>query len=266
MTQDSAPPRLTTRREHGVGWLVLSNPSRLNAITYEMWEAMADAFADFNRDPTVRVVVLTGDGDKAFASGADISQFEEKRSSETAIAAYNRVVDAATQALIDCPKPTVARIRGVCVGGGLALSLNCDLRLCSDDAVFRMPAARLGLGYAFDGILRMVEIIGAANACDLFFSARKFGAAEAHHMGLVNHVYAAGEFDRAFAAYCEVVAENAPLTVAASKRAIREATKDSEHRDLLAVAAMTARCFASRDYIEGRRAFLEKRRPNFSGE
>jgi enoyl-CoA hydratase len=256
---------LLTRKQNGQGWLIFSNVAKHNAVTFEMWSAMPEAIAGFTADPEVRLIVLTGDGDRAFVSGADISQFEERRGSGEAGVEYNRALDAANQALLECPKPTLAKIRGICVGGGVGLALNCDLRFCADDALFRMPAARLGLGYAFAGIKRMVEIIGPANACDLFFSARKFDATDALRMGFVNRVFPADEFDKAFAEYCAMIAENAPLTIAAAKRAIRDSGKDAAERDLPEVQTMVDACFASEDYIEGRRAFMEKRTPRFQG-
>jgi enoyl-CoA hydratase len=261
----SASAQLLVRKEGAVGWLILSNLAKHNAITLDMWSAFPEALTRFAQDPEVRLVVLAGDGERAFASGADISQFAQQRSSGEALARYNSTLKAATHALLDFGKPTVAKIRGICVGGGMALALDCDLRFCADDALFRMPAARLGLGYEFAGIRRMVEVIGAANACDLFFSARKFGATEALRMGFVSRVFSSAEFDRGFAEYCATVAENAPLTIAAAKAAIREIARDPGERDLARVEALYQACFASEDYVEGRSAFLEKRPAQFRG-
>jgi enoyl-CoA hydratase len=257
--------QLIARKEGAIGWLIISNTAKLNAISFDMWTAMPKALAAFAADSEIRMVVLTGEGDKAFASGADISQFDQHRSSGDALAQYNRTLVEATNALLDFPKPTLAKVRGICIGGGLALSLNCDLRFCADDAVFRMPAARLGLGYEYAGIKRMVEVIGAANASDLFFSARKFGAEEAVRMGLVTRVSRAADFDTEFAQYCALIAENAPLTMAAAKLAIRESGKDAASRDMAQVESMYRACFSSEDYAEGRRAFMEKRTPRFRG-
>lgn len=264
-TNDSAAPGLRARKEGAIGWLTLCNPPRLNAITFEMWQAMPGALEDFVADPDVRMIVITGDGDRAFSAGADISQFESRRSSGDALAAYNQAIKTATHALLDCPKPTIAKVRGVCVGGGLALALDCDLRFCSDDALFRMPAARLGLGYEFAGIERMVQMLGFANTYDVFFSARKIDGAQAAALGLVTRMFPKAEFDRGFADYCALVAENAPLTMAAAKFAIRQIAKDPAGRDMEKVEAMYRACFASEDYAEGRRAFLEKRTPKFQG-
>lgn len=258
-------PELITKREGGVGWIVFSNPARFNAMTYDMWKALPQALTAFADDPQVRVIVLSGDGDKAFVSGADISQFEEQRANEQARAEYNRTVEAAYVAPILCAKPVVAKIRGICMGGGLGLAAACDLRFASDDAVFRMPAARLGLGYSFTGMRRFVQVLGAANTADIFFSARKFDARDALAMGLVSRVVPAAELDREVGAYCALIAENAPLSLIAAKAAIREVLTDPATRDLAALQKLIDACFASEDYREGRTAFMEKRKAEFKG-
>ena len=168
-------------------------------------------------------------------------------------------------AVLDCVEPTVARIRGVSMGGGLGLALNCDIRICSDDAKFRMPAARLGLGYSFSGLQRFAEVLGPANTADLFFSARIFGAADALSMGLVKQVLPVADFSGFVDGYVDMIAENAPLTVAAAKRALLELRKDPGVRDPARVGRMVDACFASGDYDEGRKAFAEKRTPKFQG-
>jgi len=257
---------LISRREGGVGWIVFSNPARFNAVTYDMWKALPGALAALDDDPAVRVIVLDGDGDKAFVSGADVSQFDEARADEAARTEYNRNVEAAYAAPTLCAKPTIAKIRGICMGGGLGLAAACDVRFAADDAVFRMPAARLGLGYTFAGMQRFVHVLGPANAADIFFSARKFDARDALAMGLVSKVFPAAEFDREVAAYLAMVAENAPLTLVAAKAAIREALKDPAARDLGALQKRIDACFASADYAEGRAAFKEKRTPDFRGQ
>ena len=197
---------LLKRREGAVGWIIFSNPARYNAMTFDMWRALPEALAAFDADPAVRVVVLAGDGDKAFVSGADISQFEQTRASEDARTEYNRVVEAAYLAPVLAAKPVVAKIRGICMGGGLGLAAACDVRVAADDAVFRMPAARLGLGYSFGGMRRFVQVLGAANTADIFFSARKFDAKDALRMGFVGRVVAAAELDREVGTYCALMA------------------------------------------------------------
>ena len=257
---------LITRKENAVGWVIFSNPTKLNAVSHDMWTALPGAIAALDADPEVRLIVITGDGDRAFISGADISQFEKARGSAEAQALYNRAVVEAYEAPVLCSKPVVARIRGICMGGGLGLAAACDVRIAADDAVFRMPAGRLGLGYNYTGVKRFVQILGAANTADIFFSARKFNAADALAMGFLNRVVPVAELDREFTAYCEMVAENAPLTLAAVKFSIRQTGLDPAARDLEQNARMIERCFDSDDYREGRRAFMEKRKPSFQGK
>jgi enoyl-CoA hydratase/carnithine racemase len=257
---------LQTFKQGHVGHVVFSNPSKFNAVNYQMWCDLPVAMAQFAQDPGVRLIVLSGAGEKAFVSGADISQFDTQRTGGDAANTYNQASEAGYAAVLDCPKPTLAKIRGVCMGGGLGLALNCDVRICADDVRFRMPAGRLGLGYAFDGVKRFTEVVGVANTADLFYSARIFGAADALHMGLVKQVTTVGELDAVVDAYAANVCENAPLTLAAAKRALMELRKNPEERDLARVKAMVEACFMSEDYKEGRKAFAEKRPPQFKAQ
>jgi enoyl-CoA hydratase len=259
-----AMPELITRRDRGIGWIIFSNPAKYNALTVDMWRALPEALDAFERDPEVHVIVLSGDGDKAFVSGADISQFEQARGSKDGQAEYDRLVQAAYEAPTRCAKPVIAKIRGICIGGGLGLAAACDIRIAAEDAVFRMPAARMGLGYNYTGVKRFVDVMGPGNTSDIFFSARKFDAADALRMGLVSRVIPVAEFDREVLAYAELVAENAPLTMSAAKRAIAEALKETDG-GLAAVQAMVDACFASNDFREGRTAFMAKRKPVFKG-
>jgi len=256
---------LITRHEGAIGTIVFSNPERMNAVTYDMWGALPGAIASFDMDPAIRVIVITGDGDKAFISGADISQFEKLRGTAEAQAEYGRAVELAYKAPQECSTPVIARINGICIGGGLGLAAACDVRIASSNAVFRMPAARLGLGYSAAGVRRFMNVIGAANTADIFLSARKFDAAEALRMGFASQVFPAADFAREADAYIRMVSENAPLTLAAAKFAIGQWLKDPEERDLEAATRMVERCFASEDHKEGRKAFMEKRTPAFKG-
>jgi len=257
---------LITRKENAVGWVIFSNPSKFNAVSQDMWMALPKAIAGFDADPEVRLIVITGDGEKAFISGADISQFEKARGSAEAQEIYNRAVVDAYEAPVRCSKPVLAKIRGICMGGGLGLAAACDVRIAAADAVFRMPAGRLGLGYNYTGINRFVQILGAANTADIFFSARKFDAADALGMGFVNRVVPVADLDREFAAYAGMLAENAPLTLAAAKFAIRQTGTDPAAREMEKLTRMIETCFNSEDYREGQRAFMEKRKPHFQGK
>lgn len=267
MTQLDPMPadKMLARKEGAVGHLIFNNPERRNAVSLEMWQAAAAILEDFAADDAVRVVVLSGAGGKAFVSGADISKFEDERAGEEAIARYNAAVERANATVYDFPKPTIAMIQGYCIGGGLGLALCCDLRICSEDSRFAVPAARLGLGYAFPGLKRMVDVVGPSFAKEIFYTARQFDAREAAAMGLVNRVLPAQELAGFVEDYADTIAANAPLTIAAVKFTVNEAVKDADKRDLDRCAAMVKRCFDSQDYVEGRRAFMEKRRPVFSG-
>ncbi len=248
-----------------VGYIIFDNQKKFNAVNFDMWLAIPKAIAEFNADPDIRVVVLEGAGEKAFVSGADISQFGDKRSGDGA-AEYNKATEAGYMSILACTKPVVAKIRGICMGGGLGIILNCDIRICADDAKFRMPAGRLGLGYAFGGLKRFSEVIGPANTADLFFSARIFGGADALSMGLVKEVVPVAEFDKVVDDYVTMISQNAPLTLAAAKSALMEMRKPQVEQDPSRIQKMVEACFASEDYNEGRKAFAEKRIPDFKGK
>jgi enoyl-CoA hydratase len=257
--------KILSRKEGGVGILTFNNPERHNAVSLEMWEAATDILADFAADNEVRVVVLTGAGGKAFVSGADISKFESERSSKSAIELYNAMVDKANTAVYEFPKPTIAMIRGYCIGGGVGLALCCDLRICSDNSKFGVPAAKLGLGYGFTGIKKLVDVVGPSFAKEIFFTARQFTAAEALQMGLVNRVLSGEELEKYVKEYADTISGNAPLTVNAVKYIVGQVVKDESKRDMKKCAERVAECFDSNDYIEGRKAFMEKRKPAFTG-
>jgi enoyl-CoA hydratase/carnithine racemase len=257
--------RIVTRKEEGIGWVIFNNPARHNAMSMEMFAALAQVMNDYATDADVRVVVLKGAGDKAFVAGADISQFKEKRTSAEAVRAYNAVGEAANVALQNCPKPTVAMIRGYCIGGGTALAVGCDIRIAAEDARFAVPAARLGLGYRYGGLKRLVDVVGPAFASEIFFTARQFTAQEALQMNLVNRVVPVAELESYTLDYAQRIVNNAPLTIAAAKRCIMEALQDPAERNLQFCQEMVDACFTSEDYREGQAAFMEKRNPVFKG-
>lgn len=253
------------RDQDGVAWLVLRNPERLNAVRLEMWQAIPEAAAALDADPSVRVIVMRGYGDQAFASGADISEFETQRKDAASAAAYERTTALAFDALSHIEKPLVAMLQGVCIGGGLALATSADLRVAADDTRLALPAARLGLGYHFRGVERLVQLLGPSTASELFFTARRYTADEALRIGLVNQVVPKQDLEAFTARYAHDIAANAPLTLRAAKRAILETQRAAADRDLDAVQRLVAACFESDDYGEGVRAFLEKRAPRFRG-
>jgi enoyl-CoA hydratase/carnithine racemase len=257
--------KMLSRKEGKIGYLTFNNPERHNAVSLEMWEAAAGYLEDFKNDKTIRVVVVTGAGGKAFVSGADISKFEEERSSQDSVDRYNAAVDRANDAFYHFPKPTIAMIRGYCIGGGLGLALCCDMRICTDGSKFAVPAAKLGLGYHYGGLKKLVDLVGPSFAKEIFFTARQFTAAEAQMMGLVNRVLPDAELAAYVSNYAEMIADNAPLTVDSVKFIVEQTTADETRRDLDRCEALVRACFASNDYIEGRKAFMEKRKPVFTG-
>jgi enoyl-CoA hydratase/carnithine racemase len=251
-------------REGGLAWVVFDHVERRNAITAEMWQQIPVLARQLDDDDSVRVVILRGAGEVAFVSGADISEFEQRRTGAGA-AEYDRQNDRAFQAIAQLSRPVIAMVHGFCIGGGCALALTADMRFASDDAVFGIPAGRLGLGYGATGLESLVRAVGFPAAKELFFSARRFDAARAASMGLVNQVFAKGDLEAEVRALAEDIAQNAPLTLRAAKIAFGELSRSSGQRDEEAIAASIARCFESADYAEGVRAFLEKRSPRFQG-
>jgi enoyl-CoA hydratase/carnithine racemase len=262
----SPSERMIAEKDGAIGWMIFNNPERRNAISLDMWQAMPVILDHFDRDPAIRVIVLKGAGDKAFISGADISQFEKQRSSPETIAEYDRIAELANQKLGEIRKPTIAMIHGFCIGGGVGVALQCDLRLAADNARFGVPAARLGLGYRWGGVKKLVDLVGPSFAKEIFFTARHFSAAEAVTMGLVNRALPEAELDAYVRNYCALIADNAPLTMEAVKGVVAELLKPGAQIDREQCEAMVKRCFDSADYIEGRRAFMEKRKPVFAGK
>ena len=261
----SKTDKMIAEKDGAIGWITFNNPERRNAVSMAMWEALGDIVGDYAADEAIRVIVLKGAGDKAFVSGADISEFEEKRSSPETTKAYHEVSAKANEALRRVGKPTIAMIRGFCVGGGVSVALGCDLRIASDNSRFGVPAAKLGLGYEYDGVKRLVDVVGPAFAKEIFYTARQFSAAEALAMGLVNRVLPDAELEAYVLDTASSIAANAPLTVGSIKTLVDEAVKDESARDMALCQQVVDRCFASEDYVEGRTAFMQKRKPVFKG-
>ena len=257
--------KIIVNKSNGVGWIILNQPDKKNAISFEMWEAIPHITEQFSEDDDVRVVILRGQGGQAFSSGADISQFEEKRSSKSTTDRYNMTVKAAVAALDQLAKPLIAMIQGYCLGGGASVAIHCDIRIAADNAVFAIPVARLGLAYRWEDIYPLVQLIGPSFTRELLYTGSRFNAKEAIQMGLVNRVVPVAELESYVTEYAARIAANAPLTIHSANRTVAEALKDPEQRDLAEIETLAARCFDSDDYREGRQAFSEKRNPRFKG-
>jgi len=264
--KDTPVKRLIVEKDGAIGRVKMDNQTRRNAMTLGMWQDLGDAIEDFAKDDNIRVVIVSGEGGKAFCAGADISEFEKNRSSEEGVKIYNEAVERSSELLRTIDKPTIAAIDGFCVGGGFGIATCCDIRICTDDSIFAIPAAKLGLGYRVDGLKPLVDIIGPSYAMELFYTARKFTADEVERMSYANRVLPRDEFDAYIADYASTIAGNAPLTIKAVKVVVKECLKDDSDRDHDLCASIVDECFKSEDYIEGRRAFMEKRKAEFKGK
>lgn len=255
---------IRTEREGAIGWLIVDQQERRNAVSLEMWEQIPAAVAELDDDPEVRVVVVRGAGSEAFVAGADISQFEQQRVGPEADH-YDRATAAGYAAMASALTPTVAMIHGPCVGGGLALALCCDIRYCDTAARFTIPAAKLGVGYPVRGIEELMHVVGPSVAHEILLTAKLFDADHALRWGLVNEVLEPGELEGYVRDMAGRIAANAPLSQRVVKLAIRELVRPRDLADPAAVDAAIQACRDSDDYREGIRAFMEKRRPDFRG-
>jgi enoyl-CoA hydratase len=257
--------KILSNIDGAIATLTFNNPERHNAVSLDMWRRAKEVLEEFAADHRVRVIVVTGAGGKAFVSGADISKFESERASSGAVAIYNAAVEAFSQTLLNLDKPAISMIRGYCIGGGVGIAVCCDLRIANESARFGVPAAKLGLGYGFANLRRLMDLVGPQFVSEMLFTARQFSAAEALTMGLVNRVYPDSEIEGALQELAETIAGNAPLTLRAVKATVRELLRDESQRDAARCDALARACFESQDYQEGRRAFVEKRKPQFRG-
>src|SRR5919199_3491853 len=244
--------KMIARKDGPIGWIVFNNPARRNAVSLDMWRAIPVILDDFESDPAIRVIVLRGAGDKAFVSGADISEFETVRADAEAVRQYDEISGGTLERIERARKPTIAMIQGYCVGGGVAVALACDLRIAAETAKFGVPAAKLGLGYRMTGIKKLLDIVGPAFVKEIFFTARQFGAAEALRIGLVNQMVPDAELETFVRDYAETIAGNAPLTVASVKEIVAELLHAGDSYDRAKCERLVEECFASEDYVEGR--------------
>jgi enoyl-CoA hydratase len=262
----SPTEKLKCWKEGAVLHLRFNNPAKHNAISVDMWEAVPTLLDEAERDDAIRMVVFSGEGLRAFASGADISQFEDMRAAREAVKKYEVVAENALMGLYRFSKPVIAAIRGYCIGGGVNMAISCDIRIASSDAVFSIPATRLGLGYRFSAMKNLVDLVGPGAAQDLFFTARRIDAQEAIAIGLVTRIAPPEKFDDLLAEYVSAITTGAPLTIKAGKQIIREVLKPDRDLDMERCRALILDCFESEDYAEGRRAFMDKRKPVFKGK
>ena len=264
-TYISPTERVQSWRDGAVLHIRFNNPAKHNALSVDMWEAIPVLLERARTDDAVRVVVLSGEGEKAFASGADISQFEDQRAQKEAVARYELMAENALTGIHDFEKPTIACIRGYCIGGGVNVAISCDIRVAAEGSVFAVPATRLGLGYRFSALKNLVDLVGPGYAKDIFFTARRLDTAEALRIGLVNRVAPVDTLESLLGEYTTAIATGAPLTTKAGKRIMREVLKAGDDIDMELCRRLILDCFESEDYAEGRRAFMEKRKPVFKG-
>ena len=262
---EHASGKVLASLDNGVGLLTFNQPEKRNAMSVEMWDGLAAVLGAWADDPAVRAVVLTGAGDKAFVSGADISQFGARRDSAAAQREYDATTRRGREALAAFQKPVIARIQGFCLGGGLGIAMQADLRVAAEGSSFGIPAARLGIVYGFDATRRLVSLVGQSRARLMLFTGERIDAAEALRIGLVDRVVAAGDLHASVEALAQGIAANAPLSVRGNKLVLDQVLRDPADRDMGAVNAAVAGCFDSADYREGRTAFMEKRAPVFRG-
>ena len=265
VSKNYADGKMLSAKNDGLGLITFNQPEKRNAMSVEMWEGLGQILDEFREDHSVRVVILTGAGNKAFVSGADISQFDKHRANADAQREYDKLTSAGRASLDSFPKPVIARIRGFCLGGGLGIAMQADLRIAAIGSQFGIPAARLGIGYGFDMVRRLVSLVGHANARMMLYTGSRIDAAEAERIGLVNRTVADQDLSDTVVDIARAIADNAPLSIAASKLAIAQSLRDPADRDMEKVNRALAACFDSADYREGRAAFREKRAPRFQG-
>ena len=257
--------RVVVEKENNLGRIIFDNPSKHNAMSKAMWDQLADAMELFDAADEIRIVVLEGAGSKAFVSGAEISRFESERANSDRIKEYGMSVNRAYGAVQQALKPTIAKINGYCYGGGMGIAVCTDIRICSENSSFCIPAAKLGVGYGHENTKVLMDIVGPSFTKEIFYTGRRFSSEEAKTMGLVNSVQRQEALDDYVGGYVDSISENAPLSLKATNLIVNELLKSEEARDLLFCQRLVDECSSSEDIHEGRRAFMEKRKPRFVG-
>ncbi len=260
-----ADGRMVAEMEDGVGLVTFNQPEKRNAMSVDMWEGLGQILDVFAADDAVRVIVLTGAGSKAFVSGADISQFEKTRADSDAQREYDKLTSAGRAKLADFPKPVIARIRGYCLGGGLGIAMQADLRIAAIDSEFGIPAARLGIAYGYEMVRKLVSLVGPSHARMMLYTGTRINATEAERIGLVNRVVADEDLTDVVVDIARAIADNAPLSIRAAKLTVDDLVRADRDRNREPIDAAVVACFESADYREGRTAFMEKRSPRFRG-
>ena len=265
MIIESPTPKMLAEVRDGIAWITFNAPEKRNAMSLDMWQGLGEILGKLQEEKSLRVLILKGAGDAAFVSGADISEFEDKRSSQRDRDAYEAAFDDALDKLANFATPVVAMIRGYCIGGGLAIALNTDIRIATEQSKFGIPAAKLGLGYGFEAVKTLESIVGPSHAKDILFTARFLEAKEALSIGLINFMVGSELLEQTVIEYANKIVTNAPLTIRAVKKTVGEVVKDPGQKNPAHIERMVNDCFLSADYQEGRRAFMEKRKPKFTG-
>lgn len=262
MSQPNASGRVSVDVAENVAWVTLSNPAKHNALSVPMMASLDATLRAADADPSVKAIVIRGEGSKAFAAGADISEFEGQQTSVDARQLAEDTVESLFGCLATLSAPLIAMINGYCIGAGVAVALGADLRIAADDAQFAIPAARLGIGYPVTLTQALVRTVGPAHASYVLFTGRTLTAPEAVASGLVNRVVPGTELDAEVSSLASAIAANAPLSVRAAKAAIRSVGEPDRRAE---ANKLVRACIGSADAVEGQRAFMQKRRPNFVG-
>jgi enoyl-CoA hydratase/carnithine racemase len=264
-TYESTTERVQTWLDGTTLHIRFNNPARHNALSVDMWEAVPPLLRVAQADDRVRLVVFSGTGEKAFVSGADISQFEDMRAAREAVTRYEAMAEEALMSIHDFPKPTLACVRGYCIGGGVNVAISCDIRIASDDSVFSIPAARLGLGYRYSAMKNLVDLIGPGAAKDLFFTARRIDRRTRRGLGLVTRVSTVEGLGRVAGRVHEALATTPVPRSGEARPSQREHPEAPAGTGQSLCTSLIRGCSRATTHTEGATAFMQKRKPVFTG-